>query len=102
MREAPYCPICEEAALAVEFNELSGTYTADCPACGIGLTHPEWEGINAVEAYFENEGGTGTCENWDNEGEERVWRCSSCDDKRVLGEGEPPYRFCPDCGREVA
>ena len=98
------CPVCGERELRAEdyMTPMGLHYRVACYSCGIVMTHEDFHGINAVEAFLE--GAQPLCENeapMAEEGEQVEWKCSICGKERRCAEGEPAYAHCPDCGAEV-
>ena len=107
MRETlPSCPVCGFDDLRLHGHTLeNGDYhiEVECGSCGIVLRHESFWAYNSVMKFFDGE--TRFRENvapFEDDGEQLDWQCSNCHSKRTCAEGEPAYRWCPDCGCEVS
>lgn len=101
------CPCCQEGWLQlVQPDKPEDPYVVECPCCGTSFHHKLMgEGINGVTKweldYSASEPEVDEVENWAYD-EKTEWECSGCYKRRKYHTGEPPFAFCPDCGKPVA
>ena len=100
------CPICGDTYLELDLPDgPDGPYKVSCPRCGTRFHHDLlYHGINGAHKFLLDIDGSEPevdfVENWAYD-DTTTWECSGCLKKRTFVKGEPPFRFCPDCGKPV-